>query len=112
MEGSKPVFSFACAFHPAAQCIHHILHTVANAEYGYAKVEDLIIGFGAILFVDAGGASGQNDSLRLKCADFVRCYIRRLNLTVHPAFSNPTRDQLVELGAEIDDEYHIPFVSV
>src|SRR5215467_5165761 len=49
--------------HLAAQEVAHGLHAVADAEYGNARLEELPIGQGRPLVVDAGWPSGKHDTL-------------------------------------------------
>ncbi len=59
---------------------------------------------GSLPLVNAGGASGQEDSLGVKSLHLLHGHRVGMNLAVDFTLPDPSRNQLGILGAEIEDE--------
>jgi len=99
-----PEFAHASRFHPAAELRCHRLHTVANAEHGYAEGPHDIGSAWRLLLDDAFGTAGEHDALRREAANERLVDVERMDFAVDVRFAQTSRDQLGVLGAEIEDE--------
>ncbi len=94
-------------FHLPAQLRGHGLHAVADAEHGNTQLEHRLRRARRLLLRDRGVAAGKDDSPRIERAHEIRVNVMRMELAVHARFPHPPRDQLSDLGAEIEDEYPV-----
>src|SRR6516162_2425506 len=94
-EGSMPMrahlgvpeFAHASRFHPAAELRCHRLHTVANAEHGYAEGPHDIGSAWRLLLDDAFGTAGEHDALRREAANERLVDVERMDFAVVVHFS-------------------------
>ncbi len=89
----------------AAQLLGHHLHAIADAEHRHANVEYRLRCTRRIAFGHRVGAAGKNDAGRTIVAnEFIR-YIVRIDFGKHTGFAHAARNQLGNLGTEIENEY-------
>ena len=89
-------------------CVRHGLHAVADAQHRHAQLEHRLRRLSVVLLVDAGVAAGQDDALERAIArvgaDPVVAHVAGMDLAKHMRLAHAARDQLGDLGAEIEDE--------
>ena len=89
--------------HLATQKISHELNPVADSEHWHAQLENLRIRMRRRFCIHALRTPGQNDANHAFLAQ-LRCRRREvINLRVNLALANTTRDDLGELGTEIEN---------
>jgi hypothetical protein len=91
-------------FDHAAQLHAKGLLAIANRENGNAQLPNDFRRAGASGVQRRTGASGKNDALGVKGFDLFFGAIERMNLAVNASFTNASRNQLRDLGSEIEDE--------
>jgi hypothetical protein len=58
-----------------------------------------------VFFVNAVGASGEHDAFDIpQCLDFLQCHFIGMQFGVNAEFANPSCDQLIVLGSEIQHD--------
>ena len=91
----------------AAQLLRHGLHAVTNTQNRHAQFKDRVGRF-VVHLVHAGVAAGEDDALQLAVgrifAHPVAGHVARMHLAIHMRLTHPTRDELGDLRAEIEDE--------
>ena len=88
----------------SAERLNHELQPVTDAEDRNAEFEDGRIALRRVFGINTRRAAGQDDALRALRPDGFGRRVERHDPAVHPAFTNPPRDQLTVLGAEIEDD--------
>jgi hypothetical protein len=91
-------------FHFAAELLRHGLHAVADAQHRHAELEHDGRRLDRALVIGGGVAAGEDDPDGAIAADEVGVDVARMDLAVDPRFTHPARDQLGDLGTEIEDE--------
>ena len=107
LQTGKPVFPFFRPGDRAAQGVDHELHAVADAQHRHAQVKNRRRRPGAVFFVYAGRAARQDDTFGVKGLQTFDVDVRGLDLAVHFLFPHAPGNELVVLGAEIDDDDHV-----
>ena len=97
-------FAVMAALDLAAELRRHRLLAVADAEHRNAGVIDRLRRQRRILVEHRGRPARQDDRLRLHRAEGGLGLLVRHDLAIDPLLPHPPRDQLGDLGAEIDDE--------
>ena len=92
------------ALDPAAKLLRHGLLAVADAEHRDAGLVNGHRGERCVLVEHRSRAAGENDRLRLQCAQRFFGLLKRRDLAINLLFTHASRDQLGDLRAEIDDE--------
>jgi hypothetical protein len=82
------------------------MHPVTDAQHRNAQLENAGIHPGTVGFVDAGRPAGKNDAFRRQRPNLFGGDRGRFDLAVDTAFADPTGNELIELGSEIDDDDH------
>ncbi len=90
--------------HLAAQLLGHGLHAVADTQHRNAGLEYRIGGTGRFGGGDRLRATGKNDALGRKLADFLGGHVEGTDFTVHADFPHPAGDQLGVLGTEVQNQ--------
>ena len=88
----------------AAELRRHGHLAVADAEHGNAGIEDHLRRARRALLVHRFRPAGQDHRLRLHLRGTPLGLLERHDFGVDALFAHPTRDQLRDLAAEIDDE--------
>ena len=90
-----------------AQQVHHQLAAVADAQYGHAPAEDLGVDGGRVLQINAVGAAGEDDALRVLGLDQCQIRLVGIDFTVDIVLADAARDQLIVLAAKVqhDDSF-------
>ena len=101
-----PVFPKRRGGNLPAQRVGHELCAVADPEDGNAQLENPCIALRNPLVEDAGGAPRENDSLHLPSLEPGRRDVVVEDLAVHAALPYAPSDELVVLGAEIQNGDH------
>ncbi len=95
------------AFNLAAQLVGHGLHAVADAQHRDAQLEHGVRRL-VVHFVDAGVTARQDHALEPavggKFAHPVAAHVAGVHLAVHMRLAHAARDELGDLGAEVEDE--------
>ena len=100
-----PEFPVRRRLHLAAHLLHHGLFAVANAEHRHAKLEHRFRRAGRGRLMHAGRAPRQDHAFRrVRLKGFFGDGIERVNFTINAGFTDPARNQLRHLAAEIDDQ--------
>ena len=104
----KTELAFARGLHFAAELGRHGLHAVADAEYRYARLQQLRRRARGFAFGRGLRAAGKDDALNRAALNSVfvgsGSGVERGNLAIHPGFARAAGDELRVLRAEIDDE--------
>ena len=99
----------------AAELLAQRLLAVADGEDRHAAVEDRLRRARTALRRDRSRTAGENYRLRREAEKRLRGVRKRMNFAVNAGLAHPSRDQLRDLGAEIDDEdavmLHRPHVA-
>ena len=103
-EDRLAVFARSAAGDLSAERLNHELQPVTDAEDRNAEFEDGRIALRRVFGINTRRAAGQDDALRALRPDGFGRRVERHDPAVHPAFTNPPRDQLTVLGAEIEDD--------
>ena len=98
------VFMFFRTGHSAAKVFCHNLHTVADPQNRYARLEYAFIQLRSIFHIYTGRTAGENNAFRFMGKDFFRRLIVRQNFTIYAAFAHSSGNQLCILPAEVDDD--------
>jgi len=85
----------------AAQLMSHQLHSVTDAQHRDAQLEQAGIGCRSSLFVDAGGASAQDDAAWIAGQYLFEGRVIGEKLAVDVALADPARDELAVLRSEV-----------
>ena len=99
------VFTGGRALYFAAQTVGHELRSVAYAKCRHSQFKKPFVIGKRRFAVYAVGASCENDALRLFCLYLFDAQSIGMYLRVHIAFPYPSRDQLIVLSSEIEDQY-------
>ena len=97
-------FALVRALYLAAQLFGHRLHAIADTQHGNTQFEDGLRCLPVRRFVDGVRTTRQDDALRLEFAHKVVTHVKGMQLTVDLLFPNTTRDELRQLGTEIENE--------
>lgn len=89
--------------HLAAERERHELHPVADAERGNVQVEERRVYPRRAVFVDTVRAAGEDYAFRLTAPDLLYRSIVRDQLGVDAGLTDPPRDELGVLPAEVED---------
>jgi hypothetical protein len=92
------------ALHGAAQLRGHGLHAVADAQHGNPQLEDGPGGARGLLLGDGRVAPGEHHAAGIERAHEIVAHVVRVQLAVHPRLANAPRDELRDLGPEVEDE--------
>ena len=92
------------ALDPAAELLAKRLLAVADGEDRNAAVEDRLGRARAAGLRNRGRPAGENDRLRLQPIERLARLGERVDLAIDPGLAHAPRDELGDLGAEIDDE--------
>ena len=108
-EFGVTVFAFVALIDATAELVRHQLHPVADAERGNAQVPDRGIALRRVLAVHAGRAAAEDQTARSKHRQFRGGRVEVQDLGEHFALTDPPRDDLRVLRAEIqnDDLVHM-----
>ena len=87
-----------------AQQVRQDLVAKADAQHGHAQVPDELRGAQLVVLVGAGVAARQDDALGRELADEGVGDVVRVDLAVDVRLAHAPRDQLRDLGAEVQDE--------
>ena len=96
-------FAMVGALRRSAQLRAHHHLAVADAQHRHALLEHQLRRARRFALVDAGGAARQDIGTRTKGADALRIGVERPDLAIDAGFTQPPRDQLRELRAEIEN---------
>jgi hypothetical protein len=88
----------------AAELHRHREHAVADAEHRHAEFPDRLRCAQVLRFVGRRVASRQDDRLRPERADELAADVVRMDLAEDVRLADAPRDQLRDLGAEIEDQ--------
>jgi len=88
----------------AAELGRHGHLAVADAEYGHAGIEDQLRRAGRTFLVHRFRAAGEDHRLRLHLFESGFRLLERHDFGIDALLAHPTRDQLRDLAAEIDDQ--------
>ena len=99
------VFAERRLVHVGAERVGHGLEAVADAEHRNAGLEQLLVDARRAGLEDGGGASGQDDGLRILGQDLVDRHGMRHEFRIDVGLAHAACDQLRVLGSEVDDEY-------
>ena len=88
----------------AAQLRGHGLHAVADAQDRHAELEHDLRRARRLLLGDRGVAAREDHAARIERAHELSVNVVGMQLAVHAGFAHPPRDELGDLGAEIEDE--------
>ncbi len=105
-ELGKTVFPFFRPRNSASKGVNHELHAVTDPQNRHAEIKYCGVDAGAVFFINARRPSGQDDSLWLEGSQGVHVDAGRFDLTIDAVFPHPAGDQLIVLGAEINDDDH------
>ena len=89
---------------PAALLHRHREHAVADAQNRHPQVPHRLRRAQLVLLVGRGVAARQDDAFRRERADERVAHIVRVDLAEHVRLAHATRDQLRDLGAEVEDQ--------
>jgi hypothetical protein len=95
---------FVGVLYLAAQLCGHGLHTVTDAQYRHTQFEQQRRRNRRIATGHCLGPAGQYHAVGMKHAPRVLVHVIGMNLTLHPDFTHPARNQLRVLGTEVQDE--------
>ena len=90
--------------HLAAEHVAHQLQAVADAEHRHAELEDHLRHTRAALGSDRERRAREHDALGREGADRLLAHRARVDLAVDVELTNPARNQLGVLAAEIEDQ--------
>ena len=105
------VFAHGRLLDPAAQHMGHELHAVADAEHRHAEPEDRGIAFPAVLGIDAVRAAGEYHAREPVAKYPLDGGIGREKLGKDALLAHPAGDELVILGAEVQNDYSFHWFS-
>ena len=88
----------------AAELLRHRLLAVADAEHRHAGLVDRLRRQRRVLGVHRGRSAGQDHRLRLHLLEGLLRLLERHDLGIDLLLPHPPRDELGDLGAEIDDQ--------
>ena len=91
-------------FHLPSQLGRHGLHAVTDPQYRHAQLEHHWWGLWGFRGGDGFRATGKNNRLGGKRADFRLVQIPAVKLTIDPRFPHATGNQLGVLGTKIEDQ--------
>ena len=90
--------------HQIAGELRDHLHPVAETKHRSSEVEQCRVGGGHVLAVDRVRPTRKDDPLRFPVPDPLHRAGGRMDLAVHMRLPHATRDELRELGSEVDDQ--------
>ena len=97
-------FALVARFDGAAQLHGHGEHAVANAQHRHPLLIYRLWCAQILRFVGAGVAARENDALgTIASNEFVRDVVG-VDFGIHPSFTHATRDELRDLGAEVENQ--------
>src|SRR6185503_15901504 len=88
----------------AAELLRHRLLAVADAEHRHAGLVDRLWRERRVLCVHRGRSTGEDHCLRLHLLEGLLRLLVRHDLGIDLLLPHPPRDELGDLGAEIDDQ--------
>jgi hypothetical protein len=92
------------ALHLAAELVRHGLLAVADAEHRHAGLEDGLGCQRRVLVEHRGGSAGEDHALGLHRGERRFGALVGHDLRVHALLAHAPRDELGDLGAEVDDQ--------
>ena len=96
----------------AALLYGHGEHAVANTQHGHLQIPHRLRGAQILGFVGGGVTAGQDDALRRKLAHELVAHIGRVNFAVNMGLTDATRDELGDLGSEVEDQNFVVHVRL
>ena len=97
-------FAVGTPRHLAPQLHRHGLHAVADAEHGNTEVPHRLRRAQLMVFVGAGVAAGEDHTPGRESPDEVVRDVVGMDLAVDVRLAHAARNQLRDLGAEVEDE--------
>jgi hypothetical protein len=88
----------------AAELAGHGLHAVADAQHRHAELEHRLRRAPVLGLVHRVGATGEDHALRAETAHELVGHVEGMQLAVHLLLAHAARDELGDLGAEVEDE--------
>src|SRR5574337_1190399 len=105
---AHPDREHAVALGRAAELLRHGLHAVADAEHRHAELEHRLRRAVGRFLVHAGMAAGQDHATQSAVGRVVAHpgvgHVAGVHFAVHMGFADAPRDQLRDLGAEVEDQ--------
>src|SRR5712691_13251869 len=92
----------------ATEVVSDQLHAVADAKHGNPRPQRLGVDLGRAWLVDARGTASKDQSGRVSLFQLGPRRRPRDELAIHVGLAHAARDQLAELGPEIEDEDGLP----
>src|SRR5918998_1044638 len=102
--GRAAVLPDLAGTHLPAEEERHELHPVADAEHRHVEVEERGVHPRGVVLVDAAGAAGEDDALRVAGLYLLYGCVVGDQLRVDAGLADPAGDQLGVLAAEVQDE--------
>ncbi|MPM59468.1 hypothetical protein SDC9_106310 [bioreactor metagenome] len=103
-EHGFAIFARGAGLNLAAEREGHDLEPVTDAEHWNAELENGRIALRRVGVVDAGGAAGENDALRIDRLDLFRGGEIRQNLAVDMTLADTAGNQLAVLRTEVQHD--------
>ena len=100
----SPKFTMMATFNLASQLMAEGLLPIANAQDWKACFKHFLRRAGAAFIRDRCRATGKNDRLRVHALEGIAGRIERNDFAINSGFTDPTRNELGNLRAEINDE--------
>ena len=90
--------------HTAAQCVHHKLQSVTDAEHWHAELEYLGISCRRIFVINGGWSPRQNDAYGQLTANLLKAAVAGKNYGIDTLLAHSPGNQLRILRAEIEND--------
>lgn len=106
------IFTDRSRLYPAAQSVRHQLRTIADPQNRDACLKDLLLIVGRRLIIDAVRPAREDDPFGLHLLYLLKAQRVWMHFTIYIAFSDPARDQLIVLPAEVQNDDHFSCQTV
>ncbi len=104
MHDGVAVLSLCTTLDGAAERVGQKLHAVADAKDRDAAGQHVGRELRRAVFEDAGGATGEDESLDVQVRELVLRHVVGVDLTVDVGLTHSAGDEAAELGAEVEHD--------